>query len=163
MSDATLAQKDRAAFQAMFDDLALAKAEGRKEDAARIAFALMEPMVPAQEALNAYKRRIAFALESGNTAFGLAAVRAFRNAMIECATRDGQAGRIAWSGNKDLLTRAADLASRNALSNEISASSGHFEATRLKRGLDAWLDENLEELDRLIGEEASPGAKPSMG
>jgi len=160
MAAITLTQKERDAFESMFLDLASAKAEGRREDAARIAFAITEPMVAAQKALNRFKRRVAIALESGNTSYGLAAVQAFKNEMLECALRDGQA-RTVRSRKQDLLMRAADIASKNALSGELDAKPSYFEANRMLRGLEKWLDEKLDEMDALTPEADEDTETPS--
>lgn len=161
MAAITLTQKERDTFEAMFLNLGSAKAEGRRDDAARVAFAITEPMLAAQKALNRFKRRTAFALESGNTAHGLAAVQAFKNELLECALRDGQAGRMVRSTKKDVLMRAADFASKNALSGELDAKSSYLEVNRMMRGLEKWLEEKLEEMDALISEEGNEADGPS--
>lgn len=158
MSAITLTQKERNIFEALFVDMAEAKANGRREDVARAAFAIMEPMKPAQEAMNRYKRRVSFAIESGNTAFGLAAVQAFQNDLLACAARGDQLAKKFRMEDGCLSRRAADLASNNAVSREIDFQPSFIQANRVKQGLEAWLGEKLAELDALIAAEDSPSA-----
>lgn len=151
-----LTNSRRKAFEAIFTDLAAAETN---EDKARVTFALTEPMLEAQKVMNRYKRRLAYALEQKNTAYGLAAVHAFERDLVATAIRGGRTTPTLVNAEETLLRRAAGFASSQAFTRELEEDFP-ITAIRKMRELKAWLDENLERMDQEI--EAAAVEAPSF-
>lgn len=150
MATPRLTDRSRRVFDGMFVDLAQAKADGRKEDAARVAFALTEPMLSAEKALNAYKMRIAHVLETGNTLYGIAAVHAFQRDLASCIQPEGRVRNTLTHPEATMLLRAADIASAKAFWREASTKASPIGAQAFVKDFEVWLDEKLDEMDAEI-------------
>lgn len=164
MAKPYLTDRRRESFEEMFIDLGEARAAAdRREDVSRVMYALTEPMLPAQQAMNAYKRRMLHASESGNTVHGIAAVHAFQRDLLLCANKDGAGTHFLRDARHSMLRRAADTASSNAFSKELDCAPSGIAAIQTLREFEAWLDENLDEMDREIAaaEEASLNPAPT--
>lgn len=155
MSKATPTESTRRMFEEMFIDLASAKAEGRKEDAARVVFALTEPLVSVKKAVNAYMQRMVRAEERGDTAAGLAAVAALQRDLLGIAQKELPKG-LDRASQGSLLRRAADIASAGQFSAELSVHHSVIPEQRMLRDFGEWLDSKLAELDAATEAEKAP-------
>lgn len=149
MTKPFVSKKTRQVFEEMFTNLGEARTEGRREDVARVMYALAEPMLPAQQAMNVYKRRMIYATESGDTMAGLAAVSAFQRDLLACAVRDAPAGLLR-AAKASMLKKAADTVSAGAYSRELGLQPSPMAEMSMARGFEVWLDEKLADMDAEI-------------
>ena len=161
MTRTQLTERMRKAFGAMLVDLGAAKAKGRKEEVSRVMFALAEPMLAPQKAMNAYKERMLHATRAGDTAAGLAAAFAFQRELLACVAQDAPTGFLR-NARSTMLRRAADIASRGEFTKELSMQASPVAEASMLRAFEEFMEEKLAAMDAEIADAiGSPEGAPS--